>query len=258
MGISISIASGKGGTGKTVLTANLGVALSEIGKRVIILDADIEMANLALHLGLEGTNISLHTVLSGEADIRDAVYEGPSGVKVVPSGMSLDTLIKVDPDRLGEVLKELLKRVDILLIDAPAGLSKSAVVALASAQEVILVVNPEISSLSGALKTKIVAGRLGADILGVVVNRADISGGDLNTEEVEILLETKILGLVPEDPEVGRTAALGTPIVLKSPDSPAAVAVKKLASDLVQNGYLPESEDENFSERLTTDLLREN
>ncbi|MFQ5975659.1 MAG: AAA family ATPase, partial [Candidatus Hydrothermarchaeales archaeon] len=144
MGISICIASGKGGTGKTTLSANLGVALGEIGKNIIILDADIEMANLALHFGLEGTAITLHMVLSGESNIQDVIYEGPAGVKVVPSGISLYSLIKVDPDRLGGVLQELMKTVDILLIDAPAGLGKSAVVALASTQEVILIVNPDI------------------------------------------------------------------------------------------------------------------
>ncbi len=229
-----------------------------MGKHVLLLDADIEMANLALHLGLEGVNVTLHTVLSGEADIQSAIYEGPAGVKVVPSGISLDSLIKVDPDRLGGVLNELLNSVDLLFIDAPAGLGKAAAVALASAQEVILVLNPEISSLSGALKTKIVAGRLGANILGVVVNRANIAGGDLNIKEIEILLETSILGLIPEDSDVGSAAALGIPIVLKSPNSPVAIAVKKLASDLVENGLLHESDDEYISDRLNAGLFNEN
>jgi len=224
----------------------------------MILDADIEMANLALYMGLEGANVTLHTVLSGEADIQDAVYDGPGGVKVIPSGLSLDSLIKVDPDKLGDVLKEILKSVDILLVDAPAGLGKSVAVALASSQEVILVVNPEISSLSGALKTKIVAGRLGANILGVVVNRANIAGGDMSTEEIEILLEAQIIGLLPDDPEVGGSVAVGEPIVLKSPNSPIAIAVKKLASDLMQRDYLKDDGSDSFTKRLAVGLSDDN
>jgi len=224
----------------------------------MILDADIEMANLALYMGLEGANVTLHTVLSGEADIQDAVYDGPGGVKVIPSGLSLDSLIKVDPDKLGDVLKEILKSVDILLVDAPAGLGKSVAVALASSQEVILVVNPEISSLSGALKTKIVAGRLGANILGVVVNRANIAGGDMSTEEIEILLEAQIIGLLPDDPEVGGSVAVGEPIVLKSPNSPIAIAVKKLASDLLQRDYLKDNGSDSFTKRLAAGLSDDN
>ncbi len=227
--------------------------------KVMILDADIEMANLALYMGLEGANVTLHTVLSGEADIQDAVYEGPAGVKVMPSGLSLGSLIKVDPDKLGGVLKEILKSVDILLVDAPAGLGKSAAVALASSQEVILVVNPEISSLSGALKTKIVAGRLGANILGVVVNRANIAGGDLNVEEIEILLETPIIGLLPDDPEVGSAVAVGEPVILKSPNSPIAIAIKKLASDLIHGDYLKDNDgSDSLTKRLAASLSNDN
>ena len=73
MGISITIASGKGGVGKTMLSSNLGIALSQFGKDVTILDADIEMANLELHLGLEGMKVALHDVLAGEADISQEI-----------------------------------------------------------------------------------------------------------------------------------------------------------------------------------------
>jgi septum site-determining protein MinD len=75
-----TIASGKGGTGKTMTTANLGTALALLGKRTIILDADIGMANLGLVLGLEKSKITLHEVLAGKADISQAIYELPTGL----------------------------------------------------------------------------------------------------------------------------------------------------------------------------------
>lgn len=92
----ITVASGKGGVGKTTITANLGVALSTYGEETIVLDADVAMANLELILGMEGKSVTLHDVLSGEAAIEDAIYEGPGGVKVIPAGIYLKDYVKYD------------------------------------------------------------------------------------------------------------------------------------------------------------------
>ncbi len=251
MGTSITIASGKGGVGKTMLTSNLGIALAQFGKDVTILDADIEMANLELHLGMEGMDVTLHDVLAGEADIREAIYEGPAGVKVIPAGISLEGLRKADPEMLETVLTKLLYNTEILLIDAPAGLGRSVVTALASGQGLLLVANPEISSMSDALKTKIVAKKLGSRILGAVLNRVGYDKTDLTVQEVEVILETPVLAAIPEDPEVRRSAAFGKPVILRKPDSPAAIAIKKLAADLIGEKYIPpKPKKESFMKRL--------
>lgn len=256
MGLSITIASGKGGTGKTTVSANLGVALAQFGKDVTILDADIEMANLELHLGLEGMKVTLHNVLAGEADIKEAIYQSHAGVKVIPAGISLDGLRKADPERLETVLDELLRDTDILILDAPAGLGRSVVTALAAGQELLLIVNPEISSMSDALKTKVVGRKLGAHILGAVVNRGSYDKTDLTIQEIEIILETKVLALIPEDPEVRRASAFGQPVVVRSPNSPAAVAIKKLAADLIGEKYVPpKAEKESLMKRLMSGLF---
>lgn len=93
----IVVASGKGGVGKTTITANLGVALSTYGEETLVLDADVAMANLELILGMEGKSVTLHDVLSGDASIEDAIYEGPGGVKVVPrKKLPLQTLYLPD------------------------------------------------------------------------------------------------------------------------------------------------------------------
>ncbi|GCC10763.1 septum site-determining protein MinD [archaeon] len=256
MGISITIASGKGGVGKTMLSSNLGIALSQFGKDVTILDADIEMANLELHLGLEGMKFALHDVLAGEADISQAVYKGPEGVRVIPAGISLEGLRKADPEILEEVLGKLLKDTDILIIDAPAGLGRSVVTALAAGQELIIVANPEISSMSDALKTKIVAAKLGSHVLGTVLNRVGYDKTDLTVQEVQLILETKILGIIPEDPEVRRSAAFGSPVIVRMPNSPAAIAVKKLAADLIGKKYIPpKPKKESFMKRLVNGIF---
>jgi len=167
----IVVASGKGGVGKTTLAANLGIALSLHGEDVVTLDLDLSMANLELVLGLEGKPVTLQDVLAGNDIITNAIYEGPGGVKIVPAGLSIHGLKDMRLERLEEVLETLVEDIDILLIDAPGGLERDALAALNVAEELILVTTPEVTSLSDALKTKIVADKIGIDILGVVVNK---------------------------------------------------------------------------------------
>lgn len=239
MGQSIVIASGKGGTGKTTVCANLGIALAQRGKKVMILDADIDMANLELMLGMEGMPVTLHEVLSGEAEPEEAVYDGPEGVKILPAGLSLSGVQKADPRKLENVLKTLIGSADYLLIDGAPGLEVDAVTAIAAAQNLVLVVNPEITSMSDALKTKIVAEKLGTHVVGAVLNRVGFDMTELSKEEVETILETEVVAVIPEDPEVKRAAAFGEPLVVRNPNSSASIAMKKLAADLLGEKYIP-------------------
>lgn len=235
----ITVASGKGGVGKTTVTSNLGVALSTYGERTVVLDADIAMANLELVLGMEGKSVTLHEVLSGEAEIEEAIYEGPSGVRVVPAGISLEGIRNVNVNRLEDALTKLMEDTDILLIDAPAGLEKDALAALASADELLLVTNPEVPAISDALKTKIIASKLGVNILGVVINREQHDKTFLTAEEIETILEVPVIAVVPNDPEVSRAAAFGEPVVIKNPTSQVTNAIMKLAADLIGEDYTP-------------------
>jgi septum site-determining protein MinD len=231
-GRSIVFASGKGGTGKTTTVANLGVALAQFGKEVILLDADITMANLSLVLGMEDIPITLHDVLAREADLKDAIYEGPAGVKVIPGGLSLEKIKKAKPERLRELMREIGQMADFILIDAPAGLEMTSVTALLIGKELIIVTNPEISAITDSLKTKLIAEKLGTLPLGAILNRVTNEKTELTQEEIEAILEVPVLTMIPEDPEVKRASAYGVPLVIKNPTSPAAIAIKQLAAKL--------------------------
>lgn len=235
----IIIASGKGGVGKTTITANLGVALASYGLDVTLLDSDVTMANLELILGMEGRSVTLNDVLSGDADISEAIYEGPRGVKVIPAGLSLETLKKVEIGRLENTLEFLAEQTDVILIDAPAGLGKDALAAISSAQEMILVTTPEIPALSDALKTKLVASKLGVNVLGVVVNRDKNDRTFLATKEIEIILRIPVLAKIPDDPEVSRSAAFAEPFVLKNPNSIAYTPIMQLGANIMGIDYTP-------------------
>jgi septum site-determining protein MinD len=219
------------------------VALASYGKDVTLLDADVSMANLELILGMEGQPVTLNNVLSGDADIHEAIYDGPGGVKVIPAGLSLYDLQKVKIDLLEEVVESLLSLTDIILIDAPAGLEKDALAAIDVARELILVTTPEVPSISDALKTRIVASRFGVNILGVVVNREQNDTTLLTSKEIEIILKAPILAKIPEDPEFSRSAAYSTPFILKKIKSPTYNSIMQLAADIVGRNYIPSATD---------------
>ncbi len=228
----IAVASGKGGTGKTVITANLGVCLAEMGKDVILIDIDLAMANLEIVLGMEGMPTTLQDVLAGEAKVEDAIYTGPGGVKVIPAGLSFDRLKSADPDLIKDVVAQLLDKTEFVFLDCPSGLSRISLVGLESAEELMLVVNPDISSVTDALKTKIVAEKLKTKLLGIVINRWTKSGFEMDRKEIERVLGGEILAVIPEDPEVKKSVSFGQPVVLRSPECPASKAIRELAKKI--------------------------
>lgn len=255
---SYTIASGKGGTGKTTVTVNLGTAMAQLGKETYIMDADIGMANLGLIIGLEDVPVTLHEVLAGKAAIDEAIYEGPSGVKVIPSGISLQGFQHSNPERMRDVMREVVNRCEYLLIDAPAGISRDGVIPLAIADEVILVVNPEISSVVDGLKTKILTEVVGGRVNSAIVNRAGLDQMDTVQAKMEKSLGVKLIGVIPEDSNVRRAAAYKTPVVVKYPMSDASRAFKRIAANLTGMHYeeAPDRVSEGFLERMAKALFR--
>jgi septum site-determining protein MinD len=230
---TIAIASGKGGVGKTTVCANIAIAMAQLGKKVTLLDADLAMANLGITLGMEDTPTTLHEVLSGDANVEDAIYEGPAGLKFIPSGLSLDTFLRIDIEKLKPVVEKLLETSDILLIDAPGGLGKNVLGAMISAAELLIVTMPDPSALADALKTKLVGNRLNMEILGVVLNMVRSDKAEVTPEEVSVLLDAPILQSIPYDNNVKRGSVEGKPVIVRNPDSPAAKAFRKVGAMLV-------------------------
>ncbi len=255
-----TITSGKGGVGKTTLTVNLGISLAQLERETYILDADIGMANMALILGMDDVPVTLHEVLAGKADIEDAIYEGPAGVKVVPSGISLQGFQQADPDKLRDVMHKLVDRCEFLLIDAPSGISKEGVVPLSVADQVILVVNPELASMADALKTKILCEVMGGQVYGAILNRAGDEHTEIRSQSVEDVLGVRVIDVVPEDASVRRAAAYKSPCVLKYPTSPATKAFKRIAAQMSGVDYdesiADDRREESFVDRLARAVFR--
>ncbi|MCS7134477.1 MAG: cell division ATPase MinD [Candidatus Pacearchaeota archaeon] len=228
----IVITSGKGGTGKTVTAINLAAALHSLGKDVILVDANLTTPNIGLHLGAPVVPIALNHVLRGKKSIRQAIYEHHSGLKVVPSSLSLNALKGIKPENLAIAIRELKDIAEILLLDSSAGLGKEALVAIQQADEIIVVTNPELPAVADALKTIKIAEKLKKKITGVIVTRKK-GKNEMKIREIAYLLEKPIIGIVPEDKNVSNSIMLRDILININPKSKAAKAYKRIAARLI-------------------------
>lgn len=234
MGKIIAVISGKGGVGKTMVTANLGIALSKAGFRVCLIDADVAMANLSLMLGMQASPITLHDVLLGEASLHDALYDGPAGVSFIPSGLSLESYRRVDSEKLADVLEPLAGEFDFILLDAPPGIGKDVMAALSASHESILVTMPTSPAIADLLKVKIIAQRLGNKPIGIIMNCVRKERGEISDTEVMKMLELPVYGSIPFDDRVRKDFLQEKvmPILIRKPDAPASIAIKKIAEKI--------------------------
>ncbi|WP_254765913.1 cell division ATPase MinD [Salinilacihabitans rarus] len=226
-----AIASGKGGVGKTTTTVNVGAALATAGERVVVVDADLGMANLAGFVSLGTDSVTLHDVLSGEATVEDATYRLAENIFAVPSGTDLDDYAGTSPEGLGEAVAALRENFDYVLLDVGAGVNHETVLPLGLADAVVLVSTPEPASVHDARKTVELTDRAGGTVEGVVFTRARPKT-DASYEEIAARLDVRLLGAIPENPAVRESVYAGTPIVVHEPPNPVSLAYRKLAARL--------------------------
>ncbi len=259
---SISITSGKGGTGKTTVTANLGIALGILGKRVTILDADLTMANLSIVMGMHQVKTSFLDVLAGKADLSAAIYEN-HGIKIVPTGFrfedSHEALSKAKRQRVEEAINKLIQDTDFLLIDAPAGIQDATIVSIAAANEMLAVCNPTYTSLVDAYKVIRYANVIGAWTRGVVANRvgkrAELPSSEIEQFMGKTLGSMPVLAEIPEDSRVQEAELEGVPVVVYEPNCAASVAINRLAKVISSEAALPQISDRKESLAETTRRL---
>lgn len=146
----ISVSSGKGGVGKSIVVVNLAVALANYGKRVLVIDADLGLGNIDMLLGLKPT-ATLNDVLSGKKRLSEIIVEGPGGIRLVPAGSGMQKFTSLDREerlRLLDELESLEEDFDILIIDTASGISQNVTFFNVAAQEIMLVVSPDPTSIA--------------------------------------------------------------------------------------------------------------
>lgn len=243
---TIAVASGKGGVGKSSLVANVAVALGQRGARVLLVDADLSQANLDLLLGLT-PRYDLQHVLRGEKTLADIVVQGPAGVRLVPASSGVPEFAELDDFRRESLLRGLStleENADLILMDIGSGVSRQVMSFCLAADEVAVVTTHELPAFSDAYALiKLLAQNGLQRAPHLVVNMAD------NAEEAEetahrigvvsrrfLSLELDSWGFVPYDPAVPRAVRRQEPVVLASPQSPAARAYRDLAARLFDGG----------------------
>ncbi len=235
----ICVASGKGGVGKTTVASNLGAALNEFGVSTLLVDGNLTTPHLGFHLGVPLYPKTLHDVLRGDATIDEAIYVHPSGLKVIPGGISISDLKSTKPDKLAEIFLELLGTHDFVILDGAAGLGREPLSGLEATDEVLVVTNPDLPSVTDALKVIKLSEEFGSHILGVVLNRVTGKLHELTVDDVESLLGYPVISTIPEEPKIHESIASKTPLVMLAPETKAAIEMKVLAAKLAGIEWTP-------------------
>ena len=253
---TIAITSGKGGVGKTFVAANLAAALAKRGENVLVLDADLGLANLDVVLNLF-PKTTLHDVFTKKATLEQAILPAPGGFSVLLAGSGLVEYSRLTPqvrDQLVEVVEQVRPRFDRVLLDTGAGISDVVLHAISLADEVLVVATPEPTSMADAYATiKVLATVQGRRRIRFVCNQTSLHGeGRAIRNQLQLVLDRfvqpqlsrdaeggapvslELLGEVPSDISVREAVQKRALLMATLPGSPAAVAMDAIAGRLQQ------------------------
>jgi flagellar biosynthesis protein FlhG len=242
----ITVTSGKGGVGKTNITINLSIALSERGFRVVILDADFGLANIDVLFGII-PKYTIVDVMQNRKNIFEILTDGPKNIKFISGGSGMEELVKLDKEQILKFVDNMSlldKLADVIIVDTGAGLSESVISFIMAADEVLLVTTPEPTSITDAYALmKMVSNRDKSKKIRVVVNRAENAGEARNVMDKLKLVAEKFLGIeieatgyVLQDDMVVKAVKHQEPFITGFPRSPAARNIKEISQKLVESG----------------------
>ena len=240
----IAVTGGKGGVGKSNVSINLGVCLAEMGRRVVLLDADLGLANLDILLGISG-KADLSHVLAGKCSLKDVLVDGPGGIKIVPASSGTQELVAMGPREhagLIHAFSELQDQLDVLIIDTAAGISEMVMSFVTAAQESLFVVTNEPTSITDAYAMmKILNQKHGICRFNVVANmvRSPQEGREIYAKLVKVTdrfldVALQFVGCVPQDESLRKAVQRQMPVVKAYPRSKVALAFRTLANKVDQ------------------------
>jgi flagellar biosynthesis protein FlhG len=239
----IAVTSGKGGVGKTNVTANLAVTLSRRGKKVLIMDADLGLANIDVLLGLK-SQYTIEHILTGERTLNEVIIEGPAGVKILPACSGLEKMTNLSEAERMKLLTEFEnyeEPIDVLLIDTGAGISPNVMYFTVAAQQILLITTPEPTSITDAYAMmKVLSTRYGENRFLLLPNSVpservarkiyqDLSGVAARFLNISI----DLIGYIPNDNHVPRAVRNQRAVVELFPDSEASKSFDILADRIL-------------------------
>ncbi|HBC73623.1 MAG TPA: ATP-binding protein [Candidatus Wallbacteria bacterium] len=242
---SIAVTSGKGGAGKTNFVANLAIALSKLGKKVLVLDADLGLANIDVIYGLRPRNNLFH-VITGQKKLSEIIIEGPAGVMLAPGGSGIVELANINEGERKHFIaemSELENKVDFILVDTSAGINKNVLCFLKACSEIIFITLPEPTAIAdayGIIKAAAAEDPGLEQKLYLIVNRvsSEIEARDVydrlamvSRRFLNISIEN--MGYIFEDRVVPMAVKAQSPYILASPGSSAAECVEAIARKML-------------------------
>ncbi len=234
----IVITSGKGGVGKTTVTANLGVALAKMGRKVLAIDTDIGLRNLDMILGLENRIVyDIVDVVEGRVPPEKAFVKDKRGLTLylLPAAQTKDKEA-VKPEQLQNLVDEIRDKFDYILIDSPAGIEGGFKTAATPADEALVVTNPEVSSVRDADRIIGLLEVMEKEKIQLVVNRLrphQVKKGEmLSVEDIEEILQIPKVGIIPEEEKMVDFTNKGEPIAFHADKYKAGEAFFNLAKRL--------------------------
>lgn len=238
----IAVTSGKGGVGKTNFSTNLAILMAQSGQRVVVLDADLGLANLHVVLGVS-PRYHLEHVMEGEISVREALHDAPGGIQIIGGGSGIAELANLEAARCEAFiasLSELDALADVIVIDTGAGLARNTLAFLNAVEEIVVVTTPEPTAITDAYATiKISSIENPNARLMLVVNMAQSeTEGEAVANRLGLIarqflsVELEHLGTIVLDPSVGKAVRIQQPFVLSQPTTEATQSVRRIASRL--------------------------
>ncbi|KRG71044.1 MinD/ParA family protein [Pseudoxanthomonas dokdonensis] len=236
----IAVTGGKGGVGKTNLSVNLASALAAMGKRTLLMDADLGLANVDVLLGLS-PRFTLADLVAGRCQLDEVIVEGPDGLLVVPASSGFRHMAELSPaEHIGlvNVFSELQRALDVMIVDTAAGITDSVLTFCQAAQDTLVVVCDEPASITDAYALiKVLSRERGVDRVHVVANMVrDPNEGRRLYEKLARVCERFLgdvalhyLGAVPQDDWLRRAVQRQQPVVKAYPGSPSARAINEIS-----------------------------
>lgn len=235
MGKVIGVVSLKGGAGKTSVVASLGSALSEIGKKVLLIDGNLSSPTLGLHLNIIDPEKTLHHVLDSIVNPRDAIYECEGGFSIIPA--SIFEKRNISPLKLKDRIKGLKRSYDIILLDSSPSLDEETLAVMLASDEILVVTTPDHPTLSATIKAIKLAKQRGTPISGLILNKVHSKNFEISLKDIEKTLDIPVLAVIPYDLGVLKSLSKMKPYTSHKPKSRGSIEYKKLASALAGQKY---------------------
>ncbi len=224
--------SGKGGVGKTSLSVNLGISLSELGREVTVIDTDFSASNLGVHLGRYDHPVKIQHILEGNDHPSSAIFRHPTGVKAMVASNEID-MVEPDPSDIRDAVEHAREVSDYVIVDCPPGLDSTVENIMHACDELMIVTMPTQTSGINAAQIIEKAKDMRIPILGTVINMAKNDPEmEMIEREVEMMTESHIMAKVPYDIEMKKSLFENTPLVNKEPLSEASLEIQELAHRL--------------------------